>query len=172
MKNRRELERRYFERIEDFGLYCLSETCENILMWSHYADNHRGFCLEFGGREPQSSPFQAVLPIKYQEDRPIVDITVTADDEDTPKIVQLGLLTKSLDWKYEKEWRAWDGERPGPRVLKAGSLSAVILGARITPEDREKLFYWVGQHRLPLEIREARLSSDHFRLKIVTCKTA
>src|ERR1700704_3968385 len=28
-------------------IYCLTPIPHSILMWSHYADNHRGVCLEF-----------------------------------------------------------------------------------------------------------------------------
>lgn len=34
---------------EDVGVYCVSATCDDILMWSHYGDYHRGICLEFDG---------------------------------------------------------------------------------------------------------------------------
>jgi hypothetical protein len=27
----------------DIGVFSLSGHCENILLWSHYADKHRGF---------------------------------------------------------------------------------------------------------------------------------
>ena len=29
------------------GVSCFSETNSEILMWSHYANSHQGFCLEF-----------------------------------------------------------------------------------------------------------------------------
>lgn len=35
---------------EDIGVFSLSAHCENILLWSHYADKHRGFCVEFDAR--------------------------------------------------------------------------------------------------------------------------
>jgi hypothetical protein len=140
-------------------------------MWSHYADNHRGLCLEFSNREPQTSPFPTSWPITYQRDRPIVDTTVTADDIETDLIVRPGLFTKSLDWAYEKEWRALETTGAGPRVLPSGLISAVILGAKMKPEDREQLLSWVRQHPKPLEIREARLSREQFCLDIVRYKT-
>lgn len=34
-------------QIKEQVIYSLSETRENILMWSHYANNHKGFCLGF-----------------------------------------------------------------------------------------------------------------------------
>ena len=30
-----------------WGIYCLSAVPDDILMWAHYADGHRGFCLQF-----------------------------------------------------------------------------------------------------------------------------
>lgn len=110
-------------------------------------------------------------PITYQKDRPIVDTTVTADNTDTDLIVRRGLLTKSLDWNCEKEWRVLEQKGAGLRVLPEGLLSAVILGARLKPEDRERLLSWARQHPTPLEIREARLSREHFCLDIVNYKT-
>jgi hypothetical protein len=172
MKHQREREQLYFQQMYGYGLYCLSEDFDNIWMWSHYADNHRGFCLEFSSSEPQSSPFPVSWPITYQGDRPIVDTTVTADNIDTDLIVRRGLLTKSLDWAYEREWRALKERGTGPMVLPEGLLSAVILGARMKPEDREQLLSWARQHPTPLEIREARVSREHFCLDIVSCKDA
>src|SRR5579863_196726 len=29
-------------------IYCLTPVPDSTLMWSHYADDHRGICLEFG----------------------------------------------------------------------------------------------------------------------------
>src|ERR1035441_3016297 len=35
------------ETARDYGLLCFSEEWNNILLWSHYADQHRGVCLGF-----------------------------------------------------------------------------------------------------------------------------
>jgi len=38
----------FFENyIRKFGLYCLTEMPDDLLMWAHYADSHRGICLQF-----------------------------------------------------------------------------------------------------------------------------
>ena len=34
--------------VENIGVCSFSLTLENTLMWSHYADNHRGVCLTYG----------------------------------------------------------------------------------------------------------------------------
>ena len=35
------------ELLQETGVLCLSEVPDNMLMWSHYADHHRGFCVEY-----------------------------------------------------------------------------------------------------------------------------
>ncbi|MDH2658602.1 DUF2971 domain-containing protein [Methanobacterium formicicum] len=59
----------------DFGLKnkihvtCFSETYESILMWSHYSDQHKGFCVEYDfkelGLDNQVTRF--IFPVIYQE---------------------------------------------------------------------------------------------------------
>jgi len=36
-----------------YRLYCLSAKADCPLMWGHYADHHRGVCLEFSVRTPE-----------------------------------------------------------------------------------------------------------------------
>ncbi|MFC6520321.1 DUF2971 domain-containing protein [Undibacterium arcticum] len=40
------------ERMQNIGVMCLSEDKNNKLMWSHYADSHRGICIGFSTEYP------------------------------------------------------------------------------------------------------------------------
>ena len=44
-----ELFNEHYSRIQnkDIGIFSLTEKLENFLLWSYYADGHRGFCLEY-----------------------------------------------------------------------------------------------------------------------------
>jgi len=33
--------------LDSFAIYCLSSKPNDILMWSHYANSHKGFCIEY-----------------------------------------------------------------------------------------------------------------------------
>jgi hypothetical protein len=37
--------------LKNSSVACFSESCDNFLMWSHYANGHRGVCLEFDIKE-------------------------------------------------------------------------------------------------------------------------
>jgi hypothetical protein len=69
----------------------------NILMWSHYASNHRGLCLQF---DVASDPGLFTLPVEYSEEYPIVNWVT-----DFNKGVGDTLLRKHSGWSYERESR-------------------------------------------------------------------
>src|SRR5262245_61248967 len=54
------------------GLYCLSEHPTNILMWSHYGSDHKGYCLEFEATN-QTKVFGEAQRVQYSADYPKVD---------------------------------------------------------------------------------------------------
>jgi hypothetical protein len=49
--------------IDHHRLYCLTPEPCSTLMWSHYADNHRGICLEFDTGNPLFSEAMEVASI-------------------------------------------------------------------------------------------------------------
>jgi hypothetical protein len=80
---------------ERFGLICFSEHWHNPLLWSHYADKHRGMCLGFDvdGR--------GLKAVKYVKERSNLKMPPTKQSADEL------LFTKYRDWQYEEEWRNW-----------------------------------------------------------------
>lgn len=53
---------------ENMGVACFSEENKNILMWSHYAENHTGYCLEYRTRDIQKAfndMTYGLFPVKY-----------------------------------------------------------------------------------------------------------
>lgn len=104
-------------------------------MWAHYAESHKGVCLEFTSRNPLF--FQA-LRVTYQRYYPVFDMA-----EEDAQLELLVLLTKSRAWRYEDEYRLIGLERscvkPGasaPGLITDNSLvelpddwlKAVIVG--------------------------------------------
>lgn len=80
---------------KQFGMICFSKRWNNPLLWSHYADKHRGICLGFEVDE------RGLKQVRYVSKRTNLKIPPTA-----ASISEL-LFTKFLDWQYEEEWRNW-----------------------------------------------------------------
>lgn len=121
------------EPISRVGVVSLSKNALNIPMWSHYADFHRGFVLEFripimGHEEdvPLTNERLLPFPIKYRSERPHIEIGTELPDDLLDKLA----LTKSLDWEYEEEERVVDHERgPGIHYYRRDEiLCSVIAG--------------------------------------------
>jgi hypothetical protein len=83
------------EMSKRFGMLCFSSDKSNPLLWSHYADRHKGICLGFRVRDA------LVAPIKYVEARTELRPPLTEN------CVRELLFTKYSGWEYEKEWRSW-----------------------------------------------------------------
>lgn len=166
----RKLSQRTAEEIADsIGLYSLAETPRSLLMWAHYAAEHKGICLQFYLPEDLSL-FKGALPVVYSENFPVVNMLETTDRE---QAALRAFLTKSLEWKYEEEWRLFSrGQTRTSVPFAPGALVGVIYGARCTPETvlrvqtmiarREKL----GRPRL--YEWKAALSPRHYGVGIFT----
>jgi hypothetical protein len=89
---------------ENLGVLCLTEKPDNLLMWAHYADHHRGVVIEFDGnhaffnrRVGAQDEFRHFRKVVYTEDRP----TVFLNDSNAVDFFYF----KSKEWDYEQEWR-------------------------------------------------------------------
>jgi hypothetical protein len=80
------------------GVMCLSEFHDDVLMWAHYADAHRGVCLVF---DPADPFFATAQPVRYQTERPQVNPLVHSPEQ----MLDAAMFTKSEHWSYEREWR-------------------------------------------------------------------
>jgi hypothetical protein len=78
-----------------FGMLCFSRHWHNPVLWSHYAEKHRGMCLGF-----EIDP-RGMKPITYLTNRP--PLKIPPSQEDTDRL----LFSKFIDWRYEEEWRNW-----------------------------------------------------------------
>ncbi|KAB2823368.1 DUF2971 domain-containing protein [Aliivibrio finisterrensis] len=113
---------RFFDlRTSDSGVISLSETKSNLLMWSHYADEHKGavieftFDVEFNTEQKmlQRGFLESIYDNKYLFDRVKYRLEREPDNEvfNTPGYeLFLDLkahlsFTKAEAWSYEKEYR-------------------------------------------------------------------
>ena len=125
---------------KDVGLLCLSEERDHILLWSHYANSHRGVCFGFSvADDPLFS--QEIARVTYQNNYPRYEyFDQTSQDE-----ARIAFATKSSQWSYEAEWRVIRvGTGAGTYQLAPGTLRDVILGSEMSPGDRQSIEEYVA----------------------------
>ena len=86
----------------------------NMLMWSHYSDEHRGCCIEFHFKNDEDE--KLVRPVNYVKD-------IKSNDVNSVEAI---LSRKFMDWKYEQEVRYLGSEELIP--IK---IDRIYLGMRI-----------------------------------------
>lgn len=151
-----------YKYMQGNGILSLSKTPHDALLWSHYADGHRGVCLGFNSEilsmaasSDGSGDVQYVPAPPYMEKflelteefgefcRPWDDVGFTDEqgrnfyNKQVDLMLQIGLYTKSENWKYEKEFRITS--TPGNHSFPPSALVEVILGSKTTNADEEKI---------------------------------
>ena len=150
--------------IKSYGIYCLTEVPDDILMWSHYSDSHTGICLQFNATEELSIFWEAYM-VTYQEKYPEVNMM------EIGKYKQFFNLfaTKSQHWKYEKERRVIKDENDGGSKIYTFNtklLTGIILGAKISQQDEDTVLNWVNKKSTPTAIYRATINNDAYKLDI------
>lgn len=127
------------------GVACFSVTPTNILMWSHYANNHQGIVYEFTPDlfEASLSEHFTGKPIRvdYLTDNSYEPLSYAKFGKEKEQQFVFELLGKATDWAYEQEYRFIDlnvdkgfGRN---KSFKPASLKSIIFGAK-TPEDEKQ----------------------------------
>ena len=115
--------------LENCLVACFSKDGNNQLMWSHYADQHKGVCLcyelpdtpeEFKRQIEWSEQINSIKSdyglevygdsVDYQKKRPSLHISNTSLPVDkwsfdSDYAIRDAIFTKPECWMYEKEWR-------------------------------------------------------------------
>lgn len=122
---------------------CLSERDCSILMWSHYANQHRGVTLGFDSAAMENGLRRPLQEVVYQDGPPRL-----FDPEMWHRSMIFGLnwkweqtgselaLTKRTDWKYEREWRFATIASPGTLgdyediPFPRAALAELLVGCR------------------------------------------
>lgn len=149
--------KRFQDKIFELGVLCLSEVPNNILMWSHYADGHKGFCLQFENTDIRAQK------VKYSESYPVINYLLTPEEDQR----ELTLLTKTIHWSYEKEWRIIEYQHPpGTCDFPKEKITGVILGSEMPVKIKQLIRQWVGDREPHIDIYEAKKKHLKYGLDI------
>lgn len=110
------------------GVLALSKTNDNILLWSHYAENHTGVAIKLNlAKDP--SFFVTPKNIKY-----VKQYTPLNYLRDSKESIMDTLSTKSDDWEYEKEIRVYKS-KVGAYKINPLAITDVFFGIKTEDND-------------------------------------
>lgn len=151
-------------------LSSFTERVDSILMWSHYAQYHTGFCLEYDLKSLgiDSMTTRMLYPILYRND--LLDVTdfIRRSLENEKRFNNtIGLyaaIVKSIEWSYEKEWRLVFpfGIFEQEQAWRVPVSKAVYLGAKIDELNKKRIIKIAEKKNVP--VYQASTDKTSFRL--------
>ena len=89
------------------GVFSMASSWDCPLMWSHYADNHHGICIEYDSADAE---FKNLAVVGYDRPRSIKISEVIAWKlhgcvRSKASVFDTFFLSKAPQWEYEAEWR-------------------------------------------------------------------
>lgn len=164
------------------GIISFSETRSNLLMWSHYSENHKGLVIEF---DTSNKFYDGLERVRYDNVKP--DFVNELDDL---------FFIKSDEWIYEKEFRiikdltkhdfyinrtelqkilpaknsAMCSPNQSPEMymflVPRDSIASVVFGCNATKEFKENIISKINNNiSSSIPIYESILSETHFHLE-------
>lgn len=127
---------------------CFSKTWKNILMWSHYADYNKGFCIEYDS-SIKNDFTSNLYPVIYLKKPPFCPQLIDAYNDGKIDIsVSQALFStiKYIGWEYEEELRFFDNDN---KKEMPNLPSCIYLGANITKDNENLLLEILRAKNIP-----------------------
>lgn len=160
---------KFREDRKNWGVFCMCESYRSILMWSHYADNHKGFCIQFV-RNPNTKlgDIEWTRPVSYSCEYPSPNPYSANGFKRIDDYDEL-FFTKAKCWEHEKEWRMLNknGNTELP-LEKFTDISAIIFGLKMQ-ETQRKTIKRIFSDRKEVKFLQATRIRNKFELEIIDC---
>lgn len=145
---------------EQIVFISLSEHQDIPLLWSHYADSHRGVCIGYNILDSEYEFFEEIChPIFYVDESDFTEEInkMYEEDRNKLKLLEEPFLVKSKDWSYECEWRLlldknrlkvtsliknlsnFKKIKDGLCFIKFPKPTSVFLGLNIAEKDKKEI---------------------------------
>jgi hypothetical protein len=145
---------------EDFGVFCLTPQNNNFLMWSHYADSHKGICIGFDTHILMATVLGFLQNVNYQCELPKFEL-----NEDVNGFLTKFLFTKSDAWQYENEYRLIKFNAAKKHFfMPINGIREVILGCSMEANLKQKTIDLIKCKLPDTSIYDSYLSSTNFEV--------
>ena len=156
-----------------------SSALRNKLMWSHYGNGLRGFCIEYDYSElirslsDRAGQEIGLCPMEYRELQKytLIDLflgTVEKRGNSSGKNLNIGSLvsTKSSEWSYENEFRLIVKNKQNMNYFSSNAIKSITYGEKM-PESKLTTLLSVlkGNQDINCEIYRAYIDLESFEIE-------
>ena len=156
------------------GIVSLAERRDNCLMWSHYADNHKGICIELDTILSDFS-LSECRKVIYKKERPYFNLISMAIYYELGQLEVYPIFElfcqKSKGWEYEQEWRYMcpiieEGSAGTLVKIPPGSITRIIVGAKASDGCQREIEDIVRQSGSDIKVVRARLDDNEYKIVV------
>lgn len=173
--DQREMHAKLRKHFSTYKVFCLTERLDSVLMWSHYADHHRGVVLRLSCLEDVDSSWSVARPVVYSQHMPrfleqeeLRQIITGYAEPRRESIAERTIFSKALDWQYEREWRIYLPSKNADDEFinfHRQELAAIYFGCRSQEADRNEITSLARAINPGVEIYTAAKSGRDFALE-------
>jgi len=160
-----------FNEVKNRGVSCFSRKYDHMLMWSHYAQSHRGICIGFNMLQlyinvARYSGERMIALVNYVEEMEPVDYYYSNGEA-----ILRWMKTKAAVWSYEEEIRIilngldYQGQENFIVNLDSDCFNSIYYGSMISNENRTLLDILTAEKMPNVEIFQMERQSNSFLLK-------
>lgn len=144
---------KFTDKFSKVGVYSLSKSFDNELLWAYYASGHTGFVIEYDiDILEQSLNYNYYaqqlykLDVEYIDDVPQIDISTFSGNKRVEMLKRF-IGTKSSSWAHEKELRLIF-ENAGLLDIDYKAVTAIYFGCRMPDCDIDYIMEKLKGRRL------------------------
>ena len=122
--------------IKGSGIFSLSKSSTIIPMWASYTKDHAGICIEYDLEDlvSKNKGLYQYFDVVYSDTPPDIGL----EDIDGDTAIQKIIGTKSLNWKYEQEFRIICDNK-GENYHRSDAVRAIIFGLKTSDEVKNQV---------------------------------
>lgn len=165
---RSQIKRHLDAEMTGWGVLSLASRWDSVLMWSHYAEKHEGFCIEY---DLGNHACLDLKPVTYKSNRSInvsnlIDWKIHNVEAAKRSVLDTYFFAKAPQWGYEEEWRdiyQMNGAK-GP-LQSPFQISGVYFGLRCDPSVQTSLVKLLANRHPKIEFYNVYFPEKSSRLK-------
>ncbi|SFC66104.1 Protein of unknown function [Flagellimonas taeanensis] len=122
------------------GIYSLSKTYNDELLWAHYANSHKGFCIEYDLDlllTSYNSAQRFSFDVTYNKRPPKIGIYDVATSRNKGIIRKMGGF-KSIRWEHEQEYRILT-DNFGFHFYPFQAVKSIFFGLRMNNDEKKEI---------------------------------
>lgn len=170
---------RWKREMANYRLFCVCETNKNLLLWAHYANEHKGAVFQFECLVELDVPLLIAKPVTYSDEAP----GLATEEEWLQEALGLRppsinadawlrlVTTKAKVLEHEKEWRVVTTRRPYENqgyedtTFYPQEISKVFLGCRMTDSNKADILSLLSGSFAHTEAYQARQHPKKYQLE-------